>query len=81
MLYFGCTHYPLVQEEIKEVLGKDVIFFNGAPYLAKHLKEVLQEKNLLEIQEGNVEFIDSQNLIIKRKRFYKILGDDFYEKI
>lgn len=81
MLYFGCTHYPLVQEEIKEVLGKDVIFFNGAPYLAKHLKEVLQEKNLLEIQEGNVEFIDSKNLIMKRKRFYKILGDDFYEKI
>lgn len=66
---------------MKKVLGKDVIFFNGAPYLAKHLKEVLKEKNLLEIQDGKVEFIDSQNLIIKRKRFYKILGDDYDEKI
>ena len=45
----GCTHYPLIQEEIKNVLG-DVMFFNGAQCLAKHLKEVLKENSLLNLR-------------------------------
>ena len=69
----GCTHYPLIQEEIKAVLGK-VQFFNGAPNLAKHLKKVLEEKDLInEKGEGKVEFEDSQGLREKEKRFFKIL--------
>ena len=73
MQFFGCTHYPLIQEEIKSVLGDEVNFFNGAPNLAKHLKDVLQEKNLLEDQEGKIEFIDSKNIDSKKNRFYEIL--------
>ena len=46
MQYFGCTHYPLITQEIKDILGKDIKFFNGAPKLAKHLYEVLEEKDL-----------------------------------
>lgn len=70
----GCTHYPLIQNEIKEVLG-DVEFFNGAPNLAKHLKEVLQENNLLSNQQekGKVEFTDSSNSEFKKERFFSIL--------
>lgn len=45
----GCTHYPLIQEEIKNVLG-DVKFFYGAQSLAKHLKEVLKENSLLNMR-------------------------------
>ena len=45
----GCTHYPLIQKEIKNVLG-DVTFFNGAQSLAKHLKEVLKENSLLNLR-------------------------------
>lgn len=69
----GCTHYPLIKDEIKEVLG-DVTFFDGAPNLAKHLKEVLQEKNLLEKNNGIIEFIDSNNLDIKKERFERVLN-------
>ena len=75
MQSFGCTHYPLIQEEIKSVLGDEVNFFNGAPNLAKHLKDVLEEKNLIEKQEGKIEFIDSKNLESKKNRFYEILYD------
>ena len=69
----GCTHYPLIQDEIKQVLG-NVIFFNGAPRLALHLKEVLIQNNLL-IEGGTakVEFIDSSNLKEKEERFWNIL--------
>ncbi len=68
----GCTHYPLVKKEIEERLGQ-VRFFNGAPSLARHLKNVLEEKNLLHTGEGKIEFEDSQGLKEKEKRFFEIL--------
>lgn len=68
----GCTHYPLIQQEIEKVLGK-VKFFNGAPNLAKHLKNVLEEKSLLNEGDGNVEFEDSQKSQEKKIRFFEIL--------
>lgn len=70
----GCTHYPLVETEIKEVLG-DVEFFNGACSLAKHLKQVLETQELLTQKEsrGNIEFIDSSNSEVKKERFFKNL--------
>lgn len=71
----GCTHYPLVQDEIREVLGDDITFFNGAPNLAKHLKNVLTENQLLADNEGYIEFIDSQNSEEKKKRFFNILNN------
>ena len=70
----GCTHYPLIQDEIKEVLG-DVEFFNGAESLAKHLKSILEEKHLINTLEikGNIEFIDSSELESKKERFFHIM--------
>ena len=56
-------------------MGDEVIFFNGAPNLAKHLKDVLEEKSLKEKQEGKIEFIDSKNSESKKNRFYEILYD------
>ena len=72
----GCTHYPLIQEEIQEVLGQ-VTFFNGAPYLAKHLQEVLEEKNLINSKgiKGTIQFIDSSNDEQKKKRFFEIIKE------
>ena len=71
----GCTHYPLIKNEIKEVLG-EVTFFNGAPYLAKHLKEVLEENNIINDQysKKTIEFIDSSNSEKKEKRFFEIIN-------
>ena len=71
----GCTHYPLIQEEIKEVLG-EVEFFNGAASLAKHLKEILYENNLLcnEKKIGNIKFVDSSNSEEKEKRFFNVIS-------
>ena len=67
----GCTHYPLIQNEIKNVLG-EVEFFNGAPNVAKHLKNVLEENNLLNNSnlKGKIYFIDSSNSEYKKERFF-----------
>ena len=73
----GCTHYPLVEEEIRNILGKDITFFNGAPSLAKHLKDILTEKqiknNNLESRKTKVEFIDSSKSKEKEIRFFEFL--------
>lgn len=70
----------MIKEEIKLVLGDEITFFNGAPNLAKYLREVLEENNLKEIQEGTVEFIDSNNSKNKKERFYRILKEENFDK-
>ena len=50
-------------------------FFHGATNLAKHLKDVLEEKNLLENNRGNIQFIDSQKSKQKQERFFNILTE------
>ncbi len=71
----GCTHYPLIEKQIKQILG-NVKFFNGAPNLAKHLKDVLEEKELINIYNkiGKIQFIDSNNSKTKEERFFVTIG-------
>lgn len=71
----GCTHYPLVQKEIKQVLG-NVRFFNGAPRLASYLKQILEKENLINKhgKNGKIIFIDtSDKSVEKEERFYHFL--------
>lgn len=70
----GCTHYPLIQKEIKDVLG-EVKFFNGAQKLAEHLKILIKKNKSINNLNKSLEFIDSQKSKIKEKRFYKILEE------
>ena len=74
----GCTHYPLIESEIRNVLGQDITFFNGALRLAIHLKELLKEKELLNStnkKRMDVKFIDSGNSEEKEERFFKYLKE------
>lgn len=75
MLYYGCTHYPLIQDDIKEVLGENIKFFDGANRLAVHLKDVLNDKRLLEAEDkkGRIEFMDTSNLKEKEDRFWEYI--------
>lgn len=77
----GCTHYPLAQKEIADVLG-DVNFFDGAPGVAKQLKRVLSDRDLLsdKTEIGSIEFTDSSLTQTQReekeKRFFKLLSEE-----
>ena len=57
----GCTHYPFVKEHIQEVLGDEVLVFDGGAGTAREMKRRLEEKNLLENKKrmGNVKFDNS----------------------
>ncbi len=45
-LILGCTHYPLLQNVIRKVLGEKVSLVNSAVEVANAVKRVLVEKNL-----------------------------------
>jgi glutamate racemase len=45
-LVMGCTHYPLLRETIRKVVGEDITLVNPAYETAKSLSEVLTEKGL-----------------------------------
>lgn len=58
----GCTHYPFIKKQIREVLG-DVPFFDGGDGTARELRRRLTEENLLSDhgRKGRVEFYSSRD--------------------
>jgi len=69
----GCTHYPLIKEEIEEVLGY-VNFFDGSKGVAKQTFKIVKDINL-QSSKLQIKFIDSSNNKIKEKRFFNILKE------
>jgi len=46
-LILGCTHYPLLQNEIQSLMGENVEVLNSADLVAEALKGLLAERQLL----------------------------------
>lgn len=46
-LILGCTHYPLLKDVIKNIMGRNVNLIDSAKQVAVHVKEVLARENLL----------------------------------
>ena len=67
----GCTHYPLIKEQIREIL-KDVTFFDGSMGISYELKRKLKELNINE-ENNKIEFFDSAQSNLKKQRFFEIL--------
>jgi len=73
VVVLGCTHYPLIKDEIKKFLG-DVIFYDGGNGVARQLKKLLNAKMLISTNEGTISFYDSSNNKDKETRFYDLLN-------
>ena len=46
-LILGCTHFPMIQDTIQRVVGKDVTLINPALETAISAQEMLKERDLL----------------------------------
>lgn len=57
----GCTHYPFAKDMIKEVLGPDVMVFDGGEGTAREMRRRLAEAGLLNpsAEKGHVDFQNS----------------------
>ena len=67
----GCTHYPLIKEQIREVLG-DVFFYDCSFGVVRQLKRVISEVSLKE-EKTSITFFDSSFLPYKTTRFWELL--------
>ena len=45
-LILGCTHYPIIENIISEVIGKSITIINSGAETAKNLKNILNAQNL-----------------------------------
>ena len=45
-LVLGCTHYPFLIPQIKEIAGSKITILDPAPAVAKHTEHLLRENNL-----------------------------------
>ena len=68
----GCTHYPLIKDKIKNVLG-NVNLYDGSFGVAKQLKRVVTSIEL-EPNTKKIIFVDSSGHAIKKERFEKLIG-------
>lgn len=48
----GCTHFPFAKNDIKRVLGENVLFFDGAEGAARELKHQLEARGTLLPENG-----------------------------
>jgi glutamate racemase len=71
-LILGCTHYPLIADQIGEVMGKDVALISSAEETARELRSLLQSQNLL--APGEEEFFNSH-------RFFTSGDPVFFQRI
>ncbi len=57
-LVLACTHYPFLSDEISRITGHGVSLINPAPAVARHLRTVLLEHNMLnaDLCAGNSEY-------------------------
>lgn len=78
-IVLGCTHYPLIQNNIKEII--DCKLIDGSDGISRQLKRKLEEFNLLnkETSLGTLEVYNSTNLDSLIKRTYDLL--EKYEKM
>ncbi len=53
-LILGCTHFPLLQDVIAEIMGPEVTLVNAGAEAARALADVLREKDLLAAGEGSL---------------------------
>ena len=72
----GCTHYPLIKKQIRDVLG-NVVFFDGSVGVSKQLIRIIEDNGYVGSGVGSVSFFDSTGNVEKRKRFYQILEEDY----
>ncbi len=70
----GCTHYPLIKEEIINILG-NVEFYDGSDGVSRELVKQLNDNKIkYNYDKLEISFIDSSNNLDKEKRFYEILN-------
>lgn len=71
-LVLGCTHYPFIMPTLRHIVGDNVTIIDPAPAVARHTRNVLEQKNLLaqRVQTGTIQCYSSGD----SERFAQLTG-------
>ena len=64
----GCTHFPFARKPIQEILGEEVLVFEGSMGAAKQCQRLLADRDLLNDseEEGTISFENSDESKIEQ---------------
>jgi glutamate racemase len=76
-IILGCTHYPFLRELIAKTVGGKITLIDTGEAVARRLKQVLSERNLLgeNISKGEYRFFTSGNLVEARRVMPLLFGE------
>ncbi len=74
-LILGCTHYPLLCDEIQKYMGEGVTLVNSGAAAAVEARKILKEKGMLGSGQGTVKYYVSDTV-----DGFKELGSAFLER-
>ena len=74
----GCTHYPILKDQIQNILGDSVKIINVGTYSANETYEFLKENNIENdsVHKGCIEFFASDDFETFKENA-KMLGFEF----
>ncbi len=56
ILVLGCTHYPLIENEIRKIVGEKVILINPGKEVVLNLKKFLEKNNLINKDKRKIDY-------------------------
>lgn len=71
-IVLGCTHYPFLSDTIKKIAGDSIRIIDPAPAVARHLEEVMKEKDLIH-KDGFSMSLHSSGDISTLEKLYKTI--------
>jgi len=72
-IVLGCTHYPLVEDVIKEIMGNEIVLIQTSDAIANRLKRLSEEKG--HINKGQLDIYVCYTGEINRPMVEKILNN------
>lgn len=70
----GCSHFPLVKNEIQQLVGRDVLLLDSGGAVARHVKRILEHEDLFSGSEAQYEFITSGDTKAFQNAVQRIIG-------
>ena len=74
-LVLGCTHFPFFRKVLSDIFPKETQIIDGSLGVAKRLKDVLEQSNLLGNNKLNVEYYYSGKRVENDEQLNKLLAN------
>ena len=72
-LVLGCTHFPFFKKILSEIFHKDIQIIDGGAGVARRLKNLLEENNILGNNKLEIEYYYSGRKIKNKKELEELL--------